>query len=69
MPCRRRVYRQGNSWVVSIPEWALEQCGTGGGGYYQLSVERGPVIVLAPYEGVVRSKLDGHRPIQEAKGE
>lgn len=69
MPCLRRIYRQGNSWVVSVPEWALDQCGLSGGSAVLVEVERGPVIVLKPYSGVLRKKLGEERPIPEAKGE
>lgn len=48
MPIRRRVYRQGNSWVISIPEWALDHCHLSSGDYFELSIVPGPAILLTP---------------------
>lgn len=49
MPTLRRVYRQGNSCVISIPVWALNHCGLEIGGYFTLDLTPGPAIVLKPH--------------------
>lgn len=49
MPTLRRVYRQGNSQVISIPSFALDHCGLAVGGYFELHLQFGPAILLTPH--------------------
>lgn len=67
MPIRRRVYRQGNSWVISIPEWALDHCHLEGGGYFELSMVPGPAILLAPRIPAAESRPAEDKPKQEGE--
>lgn len=46
MPTLRRIYKQGSSLVVSIPEWMLEQIGSQKGGLLQVEVTPGECIKM-----------------------
>lgn len=48
MPTLRRVYKQGSSLVISLPEWMLEQIGSKRGGLLQVEVTPGECIKLYP---------------------
>lgn len=62
MPTLRRVYRQGNSYVISVPTFALEHCGLVVGGYFELSLVSGPAIVLKPHFGPTGGNGEQSRP-------
>jgi len=46
MPLRRRIYQQGNSLVVSIPLWMLEEIGVKRGDVVQMLVVRKKKITI-----------------------
>jgi len=46
MPVKRRVYQQGNSLVVSIPQWMLDTIGVKKGDYIALVSEGKNKIVM-----------------------
>lgn len=65
MPIRRRVYRQGNSWVISIPEWALDHCHLPLGGYFELTLVSGCAIMLTPHLPAETAKPKEDKPSKE----
>lgn len=67
MPIRRRVYRQGNSWVISIPEWALDYCHIVPGSYFELTMINGPAILLTPHIFTPVSKKPESNPNEKEK--
>ena len=46
MPVLRRIWKQGNSDVISIPFYMLEQVGLSRGDYFDVSVISGDSIML-----------------------
>lgn len=64
MPLIRRVYKQGNSYVVSLPEWILEQMKMEVGDRFTVEPIGRKEIRLRPYwenmsiEGLERAEKD-----------
>lgn len=49
MPVIRRTYRQGNSTVISLPEWMLESMGMRKGDSFLLEIGPKRRITLVPW--------------------
>jgi len=49
MAVTRRIFKQGNSKVISIPEYVLDYCDMKEGDYFQISVIPGPAVLLKPW--------------------
>lgn len=56
MPVIRRVYKQGNSYVVSLPLWALEQLGMVKGDQFTLELLGRTELRLRPRRIPKRAK-------------
>jgi len=51
MAVRRRIYRQGNSAVISLPTWALDYCKVEVGDYFVVEAMDVPGLKLLPEAG------------------
>ena len=51
MAVRRRIYRQGNSAVISLPTWALDYCKVEVGDYFVIEAMDVPGLKLLPDAG------------------
>ncbi len=48
MAIHRRVYKQGNSLVVSLPGWMLEELGIGKADYFKIEYSKSGYLKLTP---------------------